>query len=150
MNQKFTNHHLKVIECWKSKQTGTCFLPLAASLVQAGFPSPAENFVERTLDLNELLIKHKASTFFIRVIGDSMINAGIQSNDILVVDRSLSATHNKIAVVRINDEFTVKRINIIGTTIKLVAENNNYPDIKITPDMDFEIWGVVTAIIHQL
>lgn len=127
-------------------------LPIAfsESLISAGFPSSAENFVERTLDINDLLIKHPVSTFYIRVIGDSMINAGINTGDILVVDRSLTLTNNKIAVVRINNEFTVKRINFTKEKVLLIAENDNYQPIEINNEMDFEIWGIVTFVIHKV
>lgn len=124
-------------------------IPFSESLISAGFPSSAENFLEKSLDLHELLIAHPAATFFIKVLGDSMINAGIQSGDILIVDRSLTATHNKIVIARINDEFVVKRIQFIGTQIILIAENEAYQPCRITADMDFEIWGIVTFIIHQ-
>jgi len=125
-------------------------IPLAASPIAAGFPSAMENFAEQALDLNELLIKHPASTFFVRVVGDSMINAGIQSNDILIVDRSLSPVDNKIAVVRIHDEFTVKRLKIEEDALFLMPENDAYQPIALTEDIDFEIWGIVTTVIHRV
>ncbi|MCL5875714.1 MAG: translesion error-prone DNA polymerase V autoproteolytic subunit [Candidatus Dependentiae bacterium] len=125
-------------------------IPFSESLIAAGFPSAIENFSEQALDLNDLLIHHPASTFFVRVSGDSMINAGINSNDILIVDRSLPVLHNKIAVVRIHDEFTVKRLKLIGSTIQLVAENDQYKPIEIKPETDFEVWGIVTFVIHQV
>jgi DNA polymerase V len=125
-------------------------IPFSEALISAGFPSSAENFIERTLDINNLLIKHPVSTFYIRVIGDSMINAGINSGDILVVDRSLTFSNNKIAVVRINNEFTVKRIHFSQDKIQLLAENDNYAPIEITAEMDFEVWGMVTFVIHKV
>jgi DNA polymerase V len=125
-------------------------IPFSESLISAGFPSSAENFIERTLDINDLLIKHPVSTFYIRVIGDSMINAGINSGDILVVDRALAFTNNKIAVVRINNEFTVKRICFTEDRMLLLAENDTYAPIEITPEMDFEVWGMVTFVIHKV
>lgn len=124
-------------------------LPLWDSLIPAGFPCSTENYSEN-LDLNEFLIKHPASTFFIRVIGNSMINAGINSGDILIVDRALSPSNNKIVVARLNNEFTVKRILLKQNKLFLVADNENYPPINITEDMDFEIWGIVTTVIHQV
>ncbi len=126
-----------------------CVIPFSESLVSAGFPSSAENFIENSLDLNDLLITHPSATFFIRVIGDSMINAGINSGDILIVDRSLSVANNKIAIVRIHDEFTVKRVKINGNNISLIAENDNYKPIEIKKETDFEVWGIVTFVIHQ-
>jgi DNA polymerase V len=124
-------------------------IPFLSSLISAGFPSSAENYLEKSLDLNELLIKHSSSTFFIKVIGNSMINAGINSGDILIVDRALSVSNNKIIVARLNDEFTVKRILIKNEKMFLMADNENYPSIEITQDMDFEVWGIVTFVIHQ-
>lgn len=129
-------------------QTKKQLIPLLASRVAAGFPSSAENFIEKSLDLNELVIKHPVATFFVRVKGDSMINAGIHSGDILIVDRALTASNNKIVIARIHDEFTVKRILMTETTISLLPENENYKPIHITDDMDFEVWGVVTFVLH--
>jgi len=125
-------------------------LPLFESAVSAGFPNIAEDYVDRALNLNELLIKHPAATFFVRVKGTSMINAGIHTNDILIVDRALTPTHNKIVIARIDGELTVKRMKIHKNTISLVAENDEFKPIVITPAMDFEVWGVVTCVIHQV
>jgi DNA polymerase V len=125
-------------------------IPFAISPIPAGFPSAMESFVERTLDLNDLLIKHPASTFFIRVLGDSMINAGIVSHDILIVDRSISPVHNKIAVVRVGDEFTVKRLKIEDNKLFLVPENPDYAVVELHDEIDYEIWGIVTAVIHKV
>lgn len=125
-------------------------IPLLLSKVSAGFPSSAENFIDKVLDLNDLLIKHPTATYFIRVKGDSMINAGIQSNDILIVDRALEATNNKIVIARLNDELTIKRIIKENDKIYLMPDNDNYSPIMITEDIDFEIWGVVVFVIHQV
>lgn len=125
-------------------------ISLIESPVSAGFPSQAEDYVDGALDLNELLIKHPAATFFVRVKGDSMINSGIKSGDILIVDRALTATDNKIVVARLNGEMTVKRIKFEKTKLFLVADNPIYNPIEITQDTDFEVWGVVTSIIHQV
>lgn len=127
-----------------------CKVPFHESLISAGFPSSAENFIENTLDLNDLVIKHRGATYFIRVIGNSMEGANIRSGDILIVDRSLSVTNNKVAVVRINDEFLVKRLIFKEEKIFLVAENPNYKPIEITEAMDFEVWGIVTFVLHSL
>lgn len=138
------------ISCITHIDTSTsCKLPYAQSLVSAGFPSSAENFTEQTLDLNELLIAHPVATFFVRVKGDSMIEAGIHSGDILIVDRSLAPVHNKVAVVRIDDEFTLKRLHYHSQGLRLVAANPEYSPIEITAETDFEIWGIVTFIIHK-
>lgn len=123
--------------------------PLANDTVSAGFPSPADDFVDRMLDLNEHLIKNKAATFLVRVRGTSMINAGIHDGDILIVDRSLEASNGKIVIGVVNGEFTVKRIQKRGMDLYLIPENDQFQPIRINEDMDFKIWGVVTYIIHK-
>ncbi len=125
-------------------------IPLAGSPVCAGFPSPADDYIEQSLDLNEHLIQHPAATFFVKAMGNSMIDAGIHSGDILIVDRALSPVHNKIVVAILNGEFTVKRLCQQNSKIRLVAENPDYPTILVSSDMDFQIWGVVTFIIHRV
>ncbi len=124
--------------------------PLIESAVPAGFPSIAEDYVDRALNLNELLIKHPAATFFVRVKGTSMINAGIQSQDILIVDRALTPTHNKIVIARIDGELTVKRLWLEKHKTLLIADNPDFKPLEITESMDFEVWGVVTCVIHQV
>ncbi len=123
--------------------------PLYSSCVKAGFPSPAENDIEKNLDLNSFLVKHPSSTFFVRVDGNSMNEANIFDKDILIVDRSISPEDRKIVIAVINGEFTVKRIRIINKKIYLEAENKDYKTIEIDPSWDFQIWGVVTYIIHK-
>jgi DNA polymerase V len=118
--------------------------------VAAGFPSPAEGGIEQTLDLHELLVKHPAATFFVRVSGASMINAGIYHNDILVVDRSLDPVHGKIVIAAVNGELTVKRLHREGKKIELRAENDAFAPIVIPEGADFRIWGVVTSVIHSV
>lgn len=125
-------------------------LPFYQDLISAGFPSPAQNDLEDTIDLNEMLIKHPSATFFLRVSGSSMIKAGIHNNDILIVDRSLEPAHGKIVIASINGELTVKRLYRVGKTVKLVPENDDYEPIDITEEMDTRIWGVVTNVIHQV
>ena len=147
MQNKIPQTNLKISKLEALRECKVVFLE---SLISAGFPSSAENFVESSLDLNDLVIKHQSSTYFIRVIGDSMEGAGIKTNDILIVDRSLSAANNKVVVVRINDEFLVKKLVIKEDKIFLFAENNKYKPIEITSEMDFEVWGVVTFVIHQV
>lgn len=124
-------------------------IPLFAASVQAGFPSPAEDFIEAELDLNTLLIPRPAATFFVRVKGSSMEGAGIFEGDILIVDRSLSPSHGKIVIAVIQGELTVKRIHLIGGELSLLPENPRFPPIKIRPDEDFHIWGVVSYVIHK-
>lgn len=125
-------------------------LPFYTSTVSAGFPSPAEDEVDQELDLNDLLIKHPAATFFLRVSGDSMLKAGIHHNDILVVDRSLSPSSGKIVIGVLNGELTVKRLLMKGKKVSLVPENDAYPVLEVTEAMDFRIWGVVTNVIHAV
>lgn len=124
-------------------------LPLYMSTVRAGFPSPADDYVECQLDLNEHLIHHPAATFFVKASGDSMVNAGIQSGDMLVVDRSLEAVHGKIVIAAINGELTVKRLSKQQGVVQLLAENPDYPAIDITDEQEVVIWGVVTHVIHE-
>jgi DNA polymerase V len=123
--------------------------PLFLSSVEAGFPSPADDFIEMQLDLNRLVVKNAAATFFVKVAGDSMIDAGIRSGDLLVVDRSLAPASGKIVVAIIHGEFTVKRIKITKNKIFLVPENRSYPTLEMHPESDFQVWGVVTYVIHQ-
>lgn len=118
--------------------------------VSAGFPSPAGDYEEDKLDLNKHLIKNPAATFFVRVTGDSMVGAGIHSGDLLVVDRSTEPRDKNIVIAVINGELTVKRIRIKNKKITLEAENENYPSQQISEDMEFEVWAVVTNVIHQL
>lgn len=124
-------------------------LPFYQHAVSAGFPSPADDEMEE-LDLNELLIAHPAATFFLRVSGVSMIKAGIHDKDILIVDRSLEPAHGKIVIATLNGELTVKRLYKKEDRVQLIAENDAYPPIDISPEVDFRIWGVVTNVIHSL
>jgi len=125
-------------------------LPLYSARISAGFPSPADDYLDKKLDLNEYLIKHPASTFFVRVAGDSMIDAGIHSGDILIVDRALEPAGNNIVIAVIDGDLTVKRIKKSNDKLLLLAENPNYPLIEIKPDMSFEVWGVVSYVIHKV
>lgn len=124
--------------------------PLFLSGVSAGFPSPADDYLDRKLDLNEHLVKNPAATFFVRVAGDSMIGAGINDNDILVVDRSLEPSANSIVIAVVNGELTVKRLRKIRGSWRLTAENPDYPDLEINEETPLEIWGVATYAIHSL
>jgi DNA polymerase V len=124
-------------------------LPLFDGGVSAGFPSPAEDYTGRTLDLNELLITNPAATFFVRVDGDSMIGAGIHHDDILVVDRSREAVSGDIVIAILDGELTVKRLFRGACRARLIAENPAYPSIDISEDRDCEIWGVVTSVVHR-
>ena len=123
--------------------------PLFSSGVSAGFPSPAEDYIEQRLDLNDLLVKNPAATFFVRVNGDSMRGAGINHDDILVVDRSLEPVSGRIVIALIEGEFTVKRLFRDANSCRLLAENPDYPAIEVTEESACEIWGVVTGSIHR-
>ncbi len=120
------------------------------AVVPAGFPSPAADYEEDKLDLNRYLIKNPAATFFVRVTGYSMMGAGIYSGDLLVVDRSLEPRDKNVVIAIIDGELTVKRIRIRKKKITLEPENENYSVRQITEDTDFQVWGVVTNVIHAL
>jgi DNA polymerase V len=124
--------------------------PLFLSGVSAGFPSPADDYLDCKLDLNEHLIKNPAATFFVRVAGDSMTGAGINDDDILIVDRSLEPANGNIVIAVVNGELAVKRLFKKNGDCRLVAENPHYPPLDITQDTPLEIWGVVTYAIHRL
>ena len=118
--------------------------------ISAGFPSPAEDFKQERLSLDNELIKNKEATFFARVSGQSMVDAGLNDDDLLVIDRSLSPAHNKIAVCFLDGEFTVKRLKVEKEEVWLQPENKSYQPIKITPENDFVIWGIVTNVIKKV
>ena len=124
-------------------------IPFIDQTVNAGFPSPGENEFENKLNLNDYVVKHPAATFFIRVSGSSMEDAHIFDQDILVVDRSIESTLGKIIVARVGGEFTVKRLKKVKDQLFLVPENPKFPPIEIKPDTDFEVWGVVTYVLHK-
>lgn len=134
---------------YKFELRTTCYLPFLEAAVQAGFPSPADDYVDKKLDLNELLITHPAATFFMRVEGDSMIDAGIQSGDLLLINRALEPVQNAIVVAIVNNELTVKRVRFSGDTLYLYSENPDFDPIEVTQETDFAIWGTVTYVIHQ-
>ena len=124
-------------------------IPLFSSTVAAGYPSPAEDHIEDTLDLNDYMVQRPDSTFMLRVEGESMKNVGILPNDILVVDRSINASHNKIVIAAIDGELTVKRLFHRGGLIKLLQENPAYPEIEIAGESDLKIWGVVIGSFRR-
>ncbi|HIM96348.1 MAG TPA: translesion error-prone DNA polymerase V autoproteolytic subunit [Gammaproteobacteria bacterium] len=125
-------------------------VPLYTERVPAGFPSPAQDYIEQTLDLNELCISHPAATFFVRVEGESMTGAGIFPNDILVVDRSLTARHGDIVIASLEREMTVKLLHLNPPPVQLLACNPAYPPLVITEGMVLEIFGVVTNVVRNL
>ncbi len=123
--------------------------PIYAESISAGFPSPAQDYVERSLDLHELLIARPAATYFVRVSGDSMQEAGILEDDILVVDRSMQPQHGDTVVARLDDGFTVK-VLALNPVVRLLARNPSYPSVTITEGMTLDIFGVVTGVVRQL
>ncbi|WP_203256316.1 LexA family protein [Hyunsoonleella ulvae] len=127
--------------------SGTTFFDMGIS---AGFPSPADDFKEQRLSLDRELIKNKEATFFARVSGQSMIGAGLDDNDLLVIDRSLEPKHGKIAVCFLDGEFTVKRLKVEKSGIWLQPENPDYSPIKVTEENHFVIWGIVTNVIKKV
>ena len=125
-------------------------LPIYSNKVTAGFPSPADDHIEGKLDLNTHLIKHPSATFCVRVTGESMRNAGIFSGDVMVIDRALEPKNNSIVLAVLNGEFTVKRICKKGSELYLKPENKHFQSIQINEEMDFQVWGVVTHVIHKV
>jgi DNA polymerase V len=124
--------------------------PLYGYSISAGFPSPADDYIQDRLDLNELLIHNKAATFFLRVQGDSMLNAGIHHGDIIVVDRAIQAIHRSIVVAVVDGELTVKRLIMRGESAELHAENPKYAPICLQEGQELSLWGVVTSSVHQV
>ena len=118
--------------------------------VSAGFPSPADDFKEIRISLDKELVKNSESTFYARVSGNSMEGANLSNGDLIVIDRSISAENNKIAVCLLDGEFTVKRIKVKKSKVYLKAENKNYDDIEINNENDFKIWGIVTYVIKSV
>jgi DNA polymerase V len=133
---------------WAHSQGIRLLRPLLVARISAGFPSPAEDWVEGRLDLNRHLIKHPAATFYMRVIGDSMDDE-IRDGDIIVVDRACEVEDGDIAVVRIFNDFTVKRLSLQDGKVRLIASNESYPPIDIEEDTDFEVWGKVIWSFRQ-
>ncbi len=118
--------------------------------ISAGLPAPAEDFEQQRLSLDQTLVKNKEATFFARVSGQSMIGAGLDDDDLLVIDRSLEPENNKIAVCFLDGEFTVKRLRVSQDEIWLQPENPDYPIIHITEENNFVIWGIVTNVIKKV
>ena len=150
MNKSLPEKGSSIKEIYPSTSNIAFQRPLFLSGVSAGFPSPADDYLDRKLDLNEHLVKNPASTFFVRVAGDSMTGAGINDNDILVVDRSLEPSSNNIVIAIVNGELTVKRLLKTRGSCCLVAENPDYPPMEIDGETPLEIWGVAIYAIHTL
>ena len=139
---------MKAVAAFRPVLSVSC--PLFIAPVVAGFPSPAEDYIERGLDLNEFLVAHPLATFFTRVRGNSMEGVGIHDGDTLVVDRAIAAKDGQVVIALVNGEFTVKRLKRTKKGLFLVAENPTYHAIEVTPEMSFEVWGVVTFVIHPV
>ena len=127
-----------------------CILPLMVSRIAAGFPSPADDYVEKQIDLNTHLIQHREATFILRVTGWSMRDAGIFDGDEIIVDRAITPGDGKIVVAAINGDLTVKRLRRIGSAVHLVAENPEFPAIILQEGEELCIWGVVTRVLHRV
>lgn len=140
-------HNTKVFDFYAPDYSTELEVPYVDVGISAGFPSPADDFIELTIDLNKHLIKHKDSTFFAKVKGHSMKNAGIFDGDLLIIDKSLAPQDGKIAICQIDGEFTVKRIKIENDVVWLIAENEDYKPIKVTEENELMIWGIV---IHSI
>lgn len=125
-------------------------IPFIPDGVSAGFPSPAADFMENNIDLNKELSENPLATFYIKVKGNSMIDAGIENEDVLIVDRSIEPQDNKIAICYIDGEFTVKRIKLEKDCLYLIPENSNYTPIKVTEENQLIIWGIVTYVIKKM
>ncbi|WP_408005376.1 LexA family protein [Pseudodesulfovibrio sp. S3-i] len=125
-------------------------LGLAGESVAAGFPSPAEEYLEKTLDLNEYLVPRPEATFFVRVSGDSMIGASIHHGDILVVDRSQTPRPGNVIIALVDGEFTVKRLRKTPTGLELAPENPDFTPIPLSEETEFQVWGVVLHVVHKV
>jgi len=143
MNEK---NKLSIINIGNTKKVA---IPLFLDSVSAGFPSPATDYLENKLDLNEYLVKHPAATFIVKASGPSMIEASIFSGDLLIVDRSVSPKNENIVIASVFGDLTVKKIRKKGPTLFLVSANNEYPSIEVKEEMECFIWGVVTYVIHK-
>ena len=144
--------HIKrtnVLDIYAVEESTLTDIPMFTDSVQAGFPSPAEDYMDLDLNLQDHLIQNPSATFCVRAVGESMKDAGIQSGDIMLVDKSLTPKNRSIVLAVIDGEFTVKRVNVSEKELYLVPENENSSPIRITQEMDFQVWGIVTYIIHK-
>lgn len=140
---------MKTIEIHSIDISTSLSLYYADEGIRAGFPSPAQDYMEQAIDLNKEIVKHPASTFYGRVVGDSMRDENIEEGDILVIDKSLELMDDDLAVCFIDGEFTVKRVRLESDAAWLVPANPDYPPIKVTKDNDFIVWGIVTYTIKK-
>ena len=133
-----------------SQELELLVLPFYLHRIPAGFPSPADDYIETGLDLNDLLVRNPAATFMVRVSGDSMIGVGIHDGDILVVDRSETAVHGKIVVAALDGEMTVKRLHLKDGQCRLVPENKAFQSIQVGTEQDLQVWGVVVGVVRRV
>jgi len=125
-------------------------ITLVEGSVPAGFPSPADEAMDLDLNLHDYLVRNPSQTFCVKAVGESMKDAGIQSGDVMLVDRAIEPENRSIVLAVIDSEFTVKRVNVSDKKLYLMPENENFSPIEITQDMDFKVWGVVTYVIHKV
>lgn len=137
------------IEIFLADTSSHCPLPYADGGIQAGFPSPAQDYLTESIDLNYELVPHPASTFYGRVTGDSMIEEGIEEGDILVIDRSLEPENGDLCVCCLDGEFTLKRVRFERNRVWLIPSNETFDPILVTPENNFAVWGVVTHTIKH-
>tara|TARA_B110000116_G_C16279431_1_gene334369 strand:- start:83 stop:523 length:441 start_codon:yes stop_codon:yes gene_type:complete len=142
-------YKFKNLDFFQSIQKKLMLTPIFLDYVSAGFPSPATDYIENKLDLNEYLIKRPAATFIVKAKGSSMIDAGILSGDLLIVDRSISPKNDNIVIASIFGDLTVKKIRKKENSLFLLSANSDYPSIQVKEEMECSIWGVVTYIIHE-
>ncbi|HVN71912.1 MAG TPA: translesion error-prone DNA polymerase V autoproteolytic subunit [Desulfomonilia bacterium] len=140
----------RVSAIWGFEARTKLEVPLFTAGISAGFPSPADDFIDKTLDLNEFLITHPTATFFVRVEGTSMIEAGIHPGDILIVDKAIEPRPGSIVIAVLDGEFTVKRYHCADGKCFLLAANPSFKPIEIKEGMRVEVWGVVTYVIHKV
>ena len=142
-------HAGPVLDFFTPDLTTQLELPLACTAIAAGFPSPAEEYLDLALDLNKELVKHPAATLYARVKGGSMVDAGIQDGDLLVIDKALEPKEGSIAVCYLDGEFTVKRLAVQQNGLYLMPANQEFKPIKITEENEFLVWGLVAYVIHK-
>ncbi len=142
-------NHVRITQIWRHNGGTRMEIPLFTAGVSAGFPSPADDFVDRSLDLNEFLIRHPSATYFVKVEGTSMIGSGIHPGDILIVDRAIEPSDSSIVIAVLNGEFLVKRFRRDSNGCRLLSENPSYKAIELKEGMHLEVWGVVTYVIHK-
>jgi len=142
-------HNSRMLDFYSADVSTGLELPLASSEISAGFPSPADDHLELKLDLNRALVRHPNATFYGRVKGYSMVDAGIEEGDLLVIDKSLEPKEGDIAVCFLDGEFTVKRIGRQDGGLCLLPANEGFEPIPVTGESDFLVWGVVTYVIHK-